>query len=132
MGKPNPENLRKPWTPEEASYYGKIGGKKAGAIQKRKKAMRELASAMVNCAIDEKSQKPLAKLFPDLDEKDMTIAAGIIATQIKAALKGNLSAAKWLETLQATGELDVERTDDDLSASLRQLANELESRKNAG
>lgn len=126
------KNLRKPWTPEEASYYGSIGGRKTAERHKRKKAMRELATAMVNNSVNQKSAAQLKKLFPELDGEDMTIAAGIIAKQITNALQGDLASAKWLQTLQDGGEMQADVSEDELSRSLRELADEIDERKHAG
>lgn len=81
-------------TPEESYAINAAGGKAAGEAKRRRKAMREVARAMLDtelCANDELRQD-----MEDRGFRDYTEAAAILFGQINRARAGDTEAAKFL------------------------------------
>ena len=81
-------------TPEEEYARNAAGGRAAAEARRRRKAMREVARAMLEtelCANDE-----LAKELEDRGFRDYTEAAAVLLAQLNRARAGDTEAAKFL------------------------------------
>ena len=92
-GKENLVSL-KDRTKEEQRKIATAGGKASGEARRRKKALGELAQIMLAQELKGENKKSVKAHFSDVPDGDMTFAAGILAGQISAAMKGNTKAAE--------------------------------------
>ena len=68
----NNENLKPPESSNKARELGQLGGIASGKSKRRKMAMRELISELVNMPIsDKKIIEKFTKFFPELDENSI-------------------------------------------------------------
>ena len=123
MPRGNKNNLKVP-TSEEARENGRKGGLASAKARRKKKAIKELAQAMLYSNASGAAKKLAAQFGGDLDENDMTNAAAIIAGQMYAAMKGNTNAARLImEMIDLNPSESYE--DDELTKSLEEFAKKL-------
>jgi hypothetical protein len=95
-------------TKEEQAKIVKQGGIKSGEARRAKKTFKELAQVLLNMEADSKSKRLVQKLFPDMDDKNITSRMAMISRQYeKAVTRGD---SKAFEVLRDTaGEKPVEK-----------------------
>lgn len=120
----NVKNLRTP-TPEEARERGRKGGLASAAARKKKKQRRQLAAEILDHGITEEQKYQIEKMLGNLDEGDATVFTMMLAGMVRAAVGGNVKAFEVVCDMADSGEVKDEAEIDDLSKSLRELANEL-------
>lgn len=114
----NPQNLKAPFGKgrsarehHEASVKGAIASNLAKA---RKKSMRELCEALLSLKPKPEIENAIKKIFPGLDEADITNATGIIASVAKRAIeKGDPKAAAFIR--DTAGEKPTTVIDGDIN-----------------
>lgn len=85
-------NLRT-MTPEEARYYGAMGGRKSAENRRRKKALREQAFDLLNAELTDKQIATLRKSFGQgIDPSDKSFFAVLFMAMCAQGLKGNVQA----------------------------------------
>ena len=85
---------------EQARLLGSMGGRATALNIKRKKSMKELAQMMGDCNASKEIAEKMKVLFPDLDPKDITNKAVILAKQYEKANRGD---SKAFEVIRDTG-----------------------------
>ena len=81
-------------TPEERSYWGKIGAQKSKETKRKRKEMRETLDVLLKMPM-RKGKVYTAediKCFADLKGKNITIDQAVMVCLIQKALKGDLNA----------------------------------------
>ena len=81
-------------TPEERSYWGKIGAQKSKETKRKRKEMRETLDILLNMPM-KKGKVYTAediKCFADLKGKNITIDQAMMICLVQKALKGDLNA----------------------------------------
>ena len=115
-------------TPEERSYWGKIGAEKSKETKRKRKEMRESLDLLLKMPM-KKGKVYTAediKCFADLKGKNITIDQAMMVCLIQRALKGDLSAIAMVR--DTVGEKPAEKVEvtknpfDELTADeLREL-----------
>lgn len=97
----NEQNLRR-FTPEEARYYGRIGGKKSAEKRRGRKQLKECMRAILELSVsDEQQLQRLQKMGILNPDNRMLLAAALF---LKAA-GGDVAAFKEIKSL--LGEEDT-------------------------
>ena len=120
-------------TPEERSYWGKIGAQKSKETKRKRKEMRETLDVLLKMPL-KKGKVYTAediKSFADLNGKNITIDQAMMVRLIQKALKGDLSAIAMVR--DTVGEKPAEKVEvtknpfDELTADeLRKLIDNAE------
>lgn len=93
----NKDNLRGPYSHEEARYYGALGGlKRAENIQKRK-SLGALLKAWADQKPTEKDKAVLQRLFPE--DEELSNKALLVIPLIKKANSGDIKAIEMIVKL---------------------------------
>ncbi len=103
----NAENLKKGEATrfrsgEEAARNGQKGGKTSGAARRRKKAMRQAASMLLNTPVPANTQTKLMATVRELlgffgyNEEDATYQDALLAGIMLEAMKGDVRAAEFI------------------------------------
>ena len=122
----NLQNLRGPFTPEEAREYGSKGGKASVASRRRKKAVREVIQMMANQPLtNAKLKKGIKAVAAGIDEDDIDMLVGATMGLYQAAIKGNVSAYELIAENLDAANIEDETEEDELSRSLRELGESL-------
>ncbi len=127
----NEQNLRPPFTPNEAREYGKKGNVASQAAKKRKKTIAETVEKILNEPIRDEKQLNLIKKSgmptPARPTYKDFLVASVIMKSIKRGMVDDLS--KLMAIVGETaGALPLDEiAEDSLSRSLRELGKELES-----
>lgn len=106
MGRVNKQNLRPPYSPEEAREMGRAGGIASGAAKRRRKGLRQLALDLMDGGVTPAVAERLgdgAGLIPDGEE---TVGAAIVAAQAMRAVGGDPRAFQALSELVGPGDDD--------------------------
>lgn len=101
---------RKPYTPEEAQMYGRLGGKASAEARRRKKTLAEFLHAWADQQPSEKDKAVLNKLFPD--NPDISNKALLVIPLIKKANAGDVKAIEMIVKLLGEDrklEAEIER-----------------------
>ena len=109
----NPPCTFSKMTPEERSYWGKIGSQKAHESRRRKKEFKETLEILLSMSVKKgrKTDVDDVKCFADLKGKNVTVDQALMVTLINKALHGDLSA---ITTIRDTvGEKPVENVNVD-------------------
>lgn len=127
----NPENI-KPYeftseqSREEAAKNGRKGGIASGKARRRKKAAREVIQILAEEPITNKSlRKSVKGIANGIDEDDIDMIMGATMGLFQAAIKGNVSAYELIANNLDAAYLEDEQQEDELSRSLRELAEEM-------
>lgn len=129
---PNAENLipNSERTPSERRANASKAGKASGKARRAKRTMREVANLVLDMSVsngkkvDVKSIKSLA----EVSGKNIKVQDALVLTLVKNALAGNIKALQMLiELTEQSSQAGVTAADDELSASLKELAKELKS-----
>ena len=98
-------------TPEERSYWGKIGAQKSKETKRKRKEMRETLDVLLKMPM--KKGKVYSaediKCFADLKGKNITIDQAMSVCLIQKALKGDLSAIAMVR--DTIGEKPAEKVE---------------------
>jgi hypothetical protein len=81
-------------TPEQHREYSSAGGKACGEAKRRRKAMREVARAMLDTELQ--ANDALKDELADRGFQDYTEAAAVLLGQLNRARAGDTEAAKFL------------------------------------
>lgn len=109
MGRVNAQNLRPPYSPEEAREMGRAGGIASGASKRRRKGLRQLALDVMGSGLEPRMAAQVAASADGLGPEDLTVGAGMVAVQASKALKGDVRSFKALAELAGDGEGEEER-----------------------
>ena len=128
---PNAENLipNSERTPSERRANASKAGKASGKARRAKRTMREVANLVLDMSVsngkkvDVKSIKSLA----EVSGKNIKVQDALVLTLVKNALAGNIKALQMLIELTEQSSQAGATADDELSASLKELAKELKS-----
>lgn len=129
---PNAENLipNSERTPSERRANASKAGKASGKARRAKRTMREVANLVLDMSVsdgkkvDVKSIKNLA----EVSGKNIKVQDALVLTLVKNALAGNIKALQMLiELTEQSSQAGATAADDELSASLKELAKELKS-----
>lgn len=129
---PNAENLipNSDRTPSERRANASKAGKASGKARRAKRTMREVANLVLDMSVsdgkkvDVKSIKSLA----EVSGKNIKVQDALVLTLVKNALAGNVKALQMLiELTEQSSQAGATAADDELSASLKELAKELKS-----
>lgn len=90
----NPENLKPVRTTEEARKRGANGGRKSGEARRRKRDVKSAAKMILNLPCGEDVKNILADM--GVDDEDFTNRVAVLARAYAKALKGDVSAARFL------------------------------------
>lgn len=129
---PNAENLipNSERTPSERRANAIKAGKASGKARRAKRTMREVANLVLDMSVsdgkkvDVKSIKSLA----EVSGKNIKVQDALVLTLVKNALAGNIKALQMLiELTEQSSQAGATAADDELSASLKELAKELKS-----
>ena len=112
----NEQNL-KPFTKENASAFGKIGGTVAGESKRKKKSMKECALLMGQLGCEDRVKEKLRK-YGIKDDDELTNNMAVIYGMFMAAQKGNAAAVRAL--LELCGELEPNGVKIDINAKLEE------------
>lgn len=131
----NEENLKKGKATqfksgEDAARKGQKGGIASGESKRAKKTMREVAQIALEMTVGKGKKVDIEaiKSLADVNGKNITVQVALILTLVKNALAGNMKALQMLlELIEASNQAGATAVDDELSASLRELAEGLES-----
>ncbi len=93
---PFPESGR---SKEEVREINARGGRNSVKARREKKAISQLASAMIYSQLDGKGKDAIKKQFGGLVSDDVTVASAMIAGQIQAAMKGDSRAFSTVAAL---------------------------------
>lgn len=77
----------KVYTPEEARFYGSMGGKASADARRRKKSLKELTQALLEMKPHEKIAARSKILFPDVDPEDLTNGMILAMAMFDKAIK---------------------------------------------
>ncbi len=130
---PNAENLipNSERTPSERRANASKAGKASGKARRAKKGLcGEVANLVLDMSVsngkkvDVKSIKSLA----EVSGKNIKVQDALVLTLVKNALAGNIKALQMLiELTEQSSQAGATAADDELSASLKELAKELKS-----
>ena len=111
-------NLRGPFTPEEARYYGAMGAAASAKVRRRKKALREQARDLLMTNLDAKQVRSLQKAFgAEVDIEGASVYTLLVAAMFRECMGGNVAAFKALtDAAEGAGGNDV-----DLTGTLRKM-----------
>lgn len=85
------------------------GGIASGVAKRKKKAIAEVAEIMLAQKMQGDGAKKLKKMYPTMEDEDITVSAGILAAQVNAAIKGDSKAASYLIEMSETAREKRER-----------------------
>lgn len=116
QGNPNPLKKFSDMTPEERSELGRKGGIKSGETKRRKKAMKDILSVLLDMPIKpgKAADMEAIKNFAALKGKNITVSEAILIAQLQRALQGNVQSAEFIR--DTSGQKPVE--DINMSGSL--------------
>ena len=92
-------------TPSERRENAKKAGQASGAARRRKKAMRQAASMLLNTPVPTNTQSKLIATVKELlgifgyDEKDATYQDALLAGIMLEAMKGDVRAAEFIRDI---------------------------------
>lgn len=90
----NPENLKPIRTTDEAKKRGAAGGKKSGAVRRKKRDAKQAISLLLDMAAKDNLDKNLKQL--GYDEEDCTNMNALTARIFAKAMSGDVAAFKAL------------------------------------
>ena len=88
---------------EERKEIARKGGLATQEKIRKRKSIKEMADIMLSCELNGEGREAVKKMFPELEEDEITYAAYIVFGQIMAAVgegKGNAKAFEKLIELQ--------------------------------
>lgn len=110
----------------KAAENGRKGGIASGKAKRRKKAAREVIQMLAEEPITNKSlRKSVKGIANGIDEDDIDMIMGATMGLFQAAIKGNVSAYELIANNLDAAYLEDEQQEDELSRSLRELAEEM-------
>lgn len=78
-----------------ASDYGKIGGKKSGEVRRKKRDMKNAMKLLLDLGVaSPKTQAQMKAL--GISERDMTNQMAILLAMMNSAMKGDIKAAEFI------------------------------------
>lgn len=86
MPRGNKQTL-KVYTPEEARFYGSMGGKASGEAKRRKKSLKELTQALLEMKPHALIAARSKQLFPDVEPEDLTNGMILAMSMLDKAIK---------------------------------------------
>lgn len=86
MPRGNKQSL-KVYTPEEARFYGSMGGKASADARRRKKSLKELTQALLEMKPHEIIAAKSKQLFPEINPEDLTNGMVLAMAMFDKAIK---------------------------------------------
>lgn len=77
----------KVYTPEEARFYGALGGKASADARRRKKSLKELTQALLEMKPHELIAAKSKQLFPEVNPEDLTNGMVLAMAMFDKAIK---------------------------------------------
>lgn len=128
---PNEQNLRPPFSPNEAREYGRRGGIASAESRRQKKTFAETLDRLLETPVTDKAQLEIIRKTGIPINGEPTYKDFITATTLfKAIKRGSVDdLSKLIDILgESNGVLPADDPHEDaLSRSLREMAEELES-----
>jgi hypothetical protein len=108
----NNQNLRPiKLTHEQATEFGKKGGKASVKAKRKKQTFESLAKMMLNHNLPEDKKELLKEIMPEIDIEEMTYRSAMLAKQIEKAFNGDLNS--FCAVRDTAGEMPVKKLDID-------------------
>lgn len=124
--KGNPQNLKPVRTKNEARKKGRNGGIKSGESRRKKKTVREVMEMMAYQPLtNEKLKKSINVVASGVEEEDMDLLVAATMGLFQSAMKGSEKAYKVIAEYLDDGAIRDDAEEDALSASLRELGENL-------
>lgn len=109
----NEQNLRSPYSPEEARRYGSKGGKASGEAKKRRKSIAETVKAALECEVTDPKQLAIIKKSGMPVPRNPTYKDFVVASVImKCVKKGEVSDLSKI--MEIVGESPIQSDSDAL------------------
>ena len=124
-------------TPSERRENARKAGKASGEARRRKKAMRQAASELLNMNLSGSKHEGIAAIKQRLqalgyDAEDATIQDAVLVSVMMKALKGDVRASEFLrDTAGANPALDIKKEELKLKKAALKLRQE-ESQRGGG
>ena len=91
----NTQNLRPPFTPEEARKYGRKGAEASAKVRRRKRDMRETFRDLLDMPLKEGDLDEVTALA-GANRKNVTVGEAIALIMANKAIKGDVRAAEFV------------------------------------
>ena len=104
----NEQNLR-PCEYKFTQEDSKKGAKRSAEVRRAKKTMSQLATMMLNAEINGNTKEQIKNMCSGMADEDVTVAAAMMAGQIKSAMRGDSRAFNAVTTLVEKQEEKDER-----------------------
>lgn len=91
----NTQNLRPPFTPEEALEYGRKGAEASARARRRKRDMRETFRDLLDMPLKEGDLEEVTALA-GANRKNVTVGEAIALIMANKAIKGDVRAAEFV------------------------------------
>lgn len=124
----NEQNLRPPFTPNEAREYGRKGAAASAEARRKKKACAEIAMRVIQSELSASDRAKVEKVTGPLADDEDTLYAAAVAQMVAKAVKGDVRAFHELQGVverMGGGFARQEREDDALTAALREMGGRL-------
>lgn len=96
-------------TKEKARELGAKGGKKSGEAKRKKKFMKEISQAMLDCDLSDNDKESIKDIFPTLKDSELSVATLLLSKQFERAKEGD---PKSFEIIRDTsGNKPVDKKD---------------------
>lgn len=128
----NEQNLRPPFTPEEAREYGRKGGIASGKAKRKKASLMKCAQRVLEAEVPEKLKKGLKSIAGEVEDENDTLFTMAVAAMVKESINGNAKAFHELLAIANTLEgyiTEDDTNEDELSRSLREIAAQMNDEK---
>ena len=124
----NEQNLKPVRSTEEARERGRNGGIASGKARRKKAALKKCAMRVLQSDIPKELRPSIDKLIGGLEEENDTLYTAAVAGMVKESIAGNAKAFHELRAIVDDMDavyIEDEQEEDDLSRSLRELAEEM-------
>ena len=121
----DPHKIR---TAEEAREKGRNGGIASGKARRKKASLMRCAQRVLESDIPKELKPQLEKIVGEVEDENDTLFTLAVASMTKEAISGNTHAFAQLKDLvqdMDAAYIEDEQEEDDLSRSLRELAEEM-------
>ena len=121
----DPHKIR---TAEEARKKGRNGGIASGKARRKKASLMRCAQRVLESDIPTELKPQLKKIIGEVEDENDTLFTLAVASMTREAISGNTHAFAQLKDLvqdMDAAYIEDEQEEDDLSRSLRELAEEM-------
>lgn len=124
----NEQNLKPVRSTEEARERGRNGGIASGKARRKKASLMRCAQRVLEAEIPKEIKGSIQKMVGELDDENDTLFTAAVAVMAKEAIGGNTHAFAQLKDMvqdMDAAYIEDEQEEDELSRSLRELAEEM-------